>query len=398
MSKTRTTPAERAARRADRARRDGKAPEPDAAAPAGAAAKPKAGWRETVRFWVVALVVIYLVRAFLFEPFRIPSESMEETLLVGDFLVVSKLHYGPRTPNTIGLPLSGWFIPGLVAPQTRLPGFSEVRRSDVVVFNYPAPVDVVRGAIPATIPPERRDPYIKRIVGLPGDTVAVVDKTLLINGRRTPLARTMEQRWRVTAAGVQRPLAPELDELGVSLLGDVRDQGQLTMPRQFDIVATPGAARRLAARPDVGIVEPWFMPRGVRVGSLSFPAGSNSNADQFGPIVVPAAGRPMALDSASWPMLQDVITRHEGHQARALPDGSIEVDGRVATTYTPAQDYYFVMGDSRDNSVDGRYWGFVPRNHLVGKATFILMSFDRTKPLLGFIPRPRLGRFFREVP
>ena len=134
------------------------------------------------------------------------------------------------------------------------------------------------------------------------------------------------------------------------------------------------------------------------MGTLSFPPGSDSNADQFGPVVVPAAGRPIALDSASWPMLRDVITRHEGHEARELPDGRIEIDGRVATSYTPAQDYFFVMGDSRDNSVDGRYWGFVPRSHLVGKATFILMSFDRSRPLLGFIPRPRFGRFFRAVP
>jgi signal peptidase I len=235
-------------------------------------------------------------------------------------------------------------------------------------------------------------------MGLPGDTIAVVDKALLINGRRTPLQPTMNQRWRVTAAGGQRPLAPELAELGVTLVGDVREEGRLAIPRQFDVVATPAGARRLSARTDVARVEPWFMPRGLRVGSLSFPPGSNSNPDQFGPVVVPIAGRAMRLDSVSWPMLYDVITRHEGHEARELPGGRFEIDGRVATSYTPAQDYFFVMGDSRDNSVDGRYWGYVPRDHLVGKATFVLMSFDNSDPLLGFIPRPRFGRFFRAIP
>jgi signal peptidase I len=387
----RTTPAERAARRTERERRNGRARD-------GTPGKKAQGWKETVRFWVVALLVIFLVRTFLFEPFRIPSESMEDTLLVGDFLIVSKLHYGARTPNTVGLPLTRFFVPGLVAPQTRLPGFSDVRRGDVVVFNYPAADDIVRGPIPPTIPIERRDPYIKRVIGLPGDTVAVVDKVLLINSREQPLAPTLKQRWRVTATGVDRPLVNELAALGVTFIGDVRGEGQLAVPRQFDVVATPEGARRLEARPDVATVAPWFLPPGVRVGRLSFPPGSASNPDQFPAVVVPGRGRAMPLTAETWPMLYEVITRHEGHTARLRPDGRVEVDGRVATTYTPRQDYFFAMGDSRDNSVDGRYWGFVPRDHLVGKATFVLMSFDLRDPLLGFIPRPRFGRFFQDIP
>src|SRR5690606_35305335 len=145
-----------------------------AAAPASSS-DPKGGWKETLRFWVVAIFVIVVVRAFLFEPYRIPSESMEETLLVRDFLIVSKLHYGPRTPNTIGVPLTPLYLRGVQLPQTRLPGFAEVERGDVVVFNYPASFDVERGQVPSTVPIERRDPYIKRVVALPGDTLAVLD-------------------------------------------------------------------------------------------------------------------------------------------------------------------------------------------------------------------------------
>jgi signal peptidase I len=136
----------------------------------------------------------------------------------------------------------------------------------------------------------------------------------------------------------------------------------------------------------------------MRESELAFPPGSASNHDQFGPVMVPEAGRPIPLDSASWPMLHELITRHEGHTARLLADGRFQIDGRIATSFTPAQDYFFVMGDSRDNSVDGRYWGFVPRSHLVGKATFILMSFDMKRRLLGILPIPRFGRFFRSVP
>ena len=352
----------------------------------------KAGWKETVRFWVVALLVIFFLRAFLFEPFRIPSESMEETLLVGDFLIVSKLHYGARTPNTVGLPMTRLFIPGLIFPQTRLPGFSEIQRGDVVVFNYPASVDIVRGAIPPSVPIERRDPYIKRIVGVPGDTLAVVDKVLMINGRQHPLAPTMEQRWRVTSAGDGRPLAPALDALGATFIEDVRESGRLTSPRQFDVVAPPRTAAALQRRPDVARVEPWFLPPGVRISALTFPGGSSNNPDQFGPVVVPGRGRPVPLNAQTWPMLYDVVTRYEGHSARQLPDGRVVVDGRVQATYTPAQNYYFVMGDSRDNSVDSRYWGFVPEDHVVGKAVFTFLSFDPDSFM------PRFDRFFRSIP
>ncbi|HLA64315.1 MAG TPA: signal peptidase I [Rhodothermales bacterium] len=348
-----------------------------------------------MRFWIVALLVIFVIRVFLFEPFRIPSESMEHTLLVGDFLIVSKLHYGARTPNTVGVPMTRFFIPGLIAPQTRLPGFDHVRRGDVIVFNYPAAVDVVRGAIPPETPIERRDPYIKRVVGMPGDTLAVVDKVVLINGRRHPIAPTMEQRWRVTSTGNGRPLAPELADMGVTFPpdGDVRDaEGRLVSPRQFDIISTTGAARTLRERTDIASVEPWYLPPGLRISSLNFPANSTNNPDQFGPVVIPGRGRPMPLNAQTWPMLYDVITRYEHHEARLLPDGRVEVDGEPQTSYTPAQNYYFVMGDSRDNSVDSRYWGFVPEDHIVGRAVFKFLSFDAGSF------RPRFERFFRTIP
>jgi len=355
--------------------------------------RKKPTWKETVRFWVVAILVLVTVRAFLFEPYRIPSESMEETLLVGDFLIVSKLHYGPRTPNTLGIPLTGIYLPGLQLPQTRLPGFSEVRRGDVVVFNYPASDDIVRGPIPASVPIERRDPYIKRIIGLPGDTLAVLDKVLHLNGRAQPLRPTIKQTWRVTSTGDARPSSLELEEVGAVFQQDVRTpEGAVTSPRQYLVVASASAAERLRARPDVANVAPEALPDGAVVSRLVFPPGAASNADQFGPVVVPGAGRTVRLDATTWPMYREVITRHEGHRAQATSDSTFLIDGRPATTYTFAQDYYFVMGDNRDNSVDGRYWGFVPENHLVGKAVFLFLSFERFLP-----PIPRLNRFFRTV-
>ena len=147
-------------------------PTPDRSRPSRSARRGEAPvrptFKENVWYWVKAIVAILIVRAFIAEPYRIPSESMEDTLLVGDFLIVSKLHWGPRTPETVGIPVTGIYLPGLRFPQVRLPGFAEPERGDVVVFNYPASVDVERGVIPASVPIERRAPYIKRIMALPG--------------------------------------------------------------------------------------------------------------------------------------------------------------------------------------------------------------------------------------
>ena len=362
-------------------RRDGRRPSPDA--------KPRPTARENVRFWIRAIVVILILRAFIFEPFRIPSESMEGTLLVGDFLIVSKLNYGARTPNTIGIPFTQLYLPGLELPQTRLPGFSEPQRGDVVVFNYPAAQDVERGAISEDVPVERRAPYIKRLVGVPGDTLAVLDKVLHIDGRPVPLAPTMKQRWRVTMTGAA-PLSESVyQDLGADLFGSGFPDS--TGVVSSDIAATPVAARTLDARPDVASVTPFVLPLGTPQ-MMVYPQGSGWNADQYGPVVVPGRGMTVALTAATWPVYEEVIRRYEGHTTGLGTGNTFLVDGRAAATYTFAQNYYFAMGDSRDNSVDGRFWGFVPESHVVGRALFTFLSFK------GSFPFVRLERFFRPIP
>ena len=364
-----------------------------AAAGAPKAPRKKGDWKETLRFWVVAILVIVTVRAFLFEPYRIPSESMEDTLLVGDFLIVSKLHYGPRTPNTIGIPLTPFYLRGVQLPQTRLPGFSEVRRGDVVVFNYPAAFDVERGRVPSTVPIERRDPYIKRVVGLPGDTVAVLDKLVYLNGRPLPLRPTQKQGWRVTAAPGRSVSDETFEALGVRSPESVPPMPEdSVVVRRYDVVATPGVAEALEALPEVAAVEPLVFtgpPTDLRLEQ----GDRLANPHQMPAVVVPGEGMTVPLDARTWPRLYDVITRYEGHRAQAVGDSVFVIDGRPATTYTFAQDYYFVMGDNRDNSVDSRYWGFVPADHLVGKALFTFISMKSWLP-----PIPRFNRFFRPIP
>jgi signal peptidase I len=335
------------------------------------------GWRETVRFWFWAILIMVVVRAFLIEPYRIPSPSMEETLLVGDFLFVSKLHYGARTPNTIGVPFTGVYLRGVELPQTRLPGFSRVKRGDVAVFNYP----------PDPGPVERRTPYIKRLVGLPGDRVVLVDKVLYVNDERHPLTARQMQHWRVVPAEGQTISLTALRATGIELVGQVQ------RPEPAYVVnATAREVETLRTVSGVGGVTPFSIPEGALTGE-AFPLGSGFNRDNYGPLAVPRAGQTVTLTAENWPAYRDVIVRYEGQSAEALPDGSFRIAGASATEYTFGQDYYFAMGDNRDNSQDSRFWGFVPDDHLVGKAVLVFFSLDFERPLLGFLPRLRLRGF-----
>jgi len=343
------------------------------AARSGEPVKNQEGWRETLRFWAWAILIVLVLRAFLFEPFRIPTPSMEKTLLVGDFLFVSKLHYGARTPNTVGIPFTGLYLPGLELPQTRLPGFDDPDRGDVAVFNYP----------PERGPVERKTPYIKRLVGMPGDTLVLLDKVLYVNGERFALAPTQEQNWIVTPSeNVGIPRA-RLDEVGAELLGTIPGTNRIV------INAPPAAAEAIRAWSYVASVEGYSIPEGRSNGPM-FPAGAGFNRDNYGPIVVPAAGQTVRLTPETWPTVEDIITRYEGHSAEMLGNGRYRIDGDLAETYTFRQDYYFAMGDNRDNSQDSRFWGFVPHDHLVGKAVLVFFSLDMENRLLGLLPTPRL--------
>ncbi len=285
-----------------------------------------------------AIVFALVLRACAFEAYRIPSTSMENTLLVGDFVLVSKLHYGPR--------LFG----------RRWPGFDDVDRSDVAVFHYPPGLEE---------PLERRTPYIKRVVGLPGDTVSLFEKEVFIGTRPLALPREGRQYWELERG---RTLA--LDSLrAVGLTGRVEALGR----GSWLVEATATQAERLRQLDGVIAVTPLVRPLGD--GSASFPAARRFSLDNYGPVVVPKRGQTVALTDRSWPVVRTVIERFEGHTAERTAAGFL-LDGRPAETYTFAQDYYFVLGDNRDDSADSRTWGFVPRDHLIGKAVLIYFSWD----------------------
>ncbi len=334
--------------------------------------------REWTDALVFALVVMLVVRTLIFDLFRIPTPSMEKSLLVGDYLFVSKLHYGTRTPLSIGVPFTQIYLKGVRLPSTRLPGFSEVKRGDAIVFNWPAD--------DAHPPIDRKMHYIKRVIGLPGETVAVQNKVVYIDGEPLDAPAGMQQRW-VVFKKDQRYRIPEpmLDGLGVSDAYLTQD------PKVVLMTATRAAISEVAALPYIDRVEPYISPSVALYDTAMYPPNRGYSPDNYGPVSIPAEGETVTLTRESWPVVAPVITKYEGHTARELPDGTFEIDGQPATEYTFTQDYFFVMGDNRDNSEDSRFWGFVPMSHVVGKAILIYFSWDAEDML------PRFGRLFKVI-
>lgn len=339
--------------------------------------KPK---KSAVREWtdafVFVLIVMLIVRTLIFDLFRIPTPSMEKSLLIGDYLFVSKVHYGTRTPLTIGIPFTQIYLPGVRLPHTRLPGFSSVERGDAIVFNFP----------PEERPIDRKMHYIKRVVGMPGETLQVVDKVVLVDGQALPLRENMQQYWNVHKNDPRVALSgAALRELGVS------DVQSTSNPSVVRVLATSDAVAEIQSWPWVERVDPYTAPDNVGYSALMYPPGRGYTPDNYGPIQIPREGETVTLTNENWPLYQTVITRYEDHDARQVDDGSIEIDGVQTDSYTFEQDYFFVMGDNRDNSEDSRFWGFVPMDHVVGKAVLIYFSWDGEAML------PRFGRLFNVI-
>ncbi|GIV59072.1 MAG: signal peptidase I [Rhodothermaceae bacterium] len=319
--------------------------------------------RDWLAAFGVAVVAALLLRAFCLQAFRIPTSSMEKNLLAGDFVLVSKLHYGPRLPRSVGLPLTGWYLPDVTLPHVRVPGFSRIRRGDVIVFNYPAEEG----------PVDRKTHYIKRVVGLPGETLSIRNKVTHIDGVPLPLMPGMQQKWVVRAEpGAVLPLE-ELEARGASLLSV---QGGLRTGGRIAFEATRDVAEEVASWNAVASVEPLVTPPQAGLRLRTFPPGRGFSPDHYGPLYIPARGDTLHLTDESWPVYERLIRRYEGHDARRLDDGRFLIDGVLTDRYVVEQDYYFVMGDNRDNSQDSRVWGFVPMDHVVGKAVLVYFSWD----------------------
>ena len=371
-------------------------------------------WSDSLLFAVIAAT---LIRFLTFEAFAIPTPSMENSLMVGDYLFVSKLHYGIRTPKTpLQVPLThqkiwGTNIPSysdaIQLPIYRTPGFSKVKSGDVVVFNYPP-----RIAGEPDYPTDLKTNYIKRCIGTPGDRVEVRQEQVYVNGKAMPTPPRAETFYFVKTTEV-------LTERFFRKYGIVNDfksaEGPFINWQPVEVYDEAAKINKLAgyrvnmtaevlsqfkAMEWVKGIEPTTaLPRqvepGIYGGAATGGRPSDWNRDNFGPLVVPEKGKTVPINAQTIAVFGPVIERYEGNETVEITPESIRIGGQSISNYTFKQDYYWMMGDNRHNSEDSRYWGFVPADHVVGKAVFVWMSIDPVAE--NFWNKIRWNRIFRVI-
>ena len=355
-------------------------------------AKPKTKLREWWDAILFAVIAATLIRWLIMEAYTIPTPSMENSLLVGDFLFVSKFHYGTRTPKTpLQVPLTHqkiWFteIPSytdwIQLPQYRLPGISEVKRGDVVVFNVPGMLENnwdIQNQPESTwkkYPVDLKTNYIKRCVGLPGDVFEIKNRQIIVNGSAMENPPNMQFSYSVTTKDdiTQRnlekmDLTPDEDFKGPYKTRE----GSLYYPMQL----TTEMAAKLKSMPYVKNVE--VIKQEYDSVRSTFPHSKmfKWSADNFGKLTIPKEGWTIQLNDTTLALYGSTIVDYDHNKDAKITDGKLLIDGQPVTSYTFKQNYYFMMGDNRHNSHDSRYWGFVPEDHIVGKGFFIWLSIDR---------------------
>jgi signal peptidase I len=361
--------------------------------------KPKSAVREWWDAILFAVVAATLIRWLIMEAYTIPTPSMENSMLVGDFLFVSKFHYGTRTPRTpLQIPLTHqkiWFteIPSYVdwvqLPYFRLPGFSKVKRGDVVVFNIP-PKDLNEGK---EYPVDLKTNYIKRCVAESGDVIEIKDKQVYINGTQQENPEDMQFSYLVTARDEinQR----NLDNLKL----DPDDYNYLGRPENdkavYQMFITKAKAEELKTLPYIlSVNDDYRTSEGVDYRIFPGVKYTPWNGDNYGPLTIPKEGMTIPVNDSTMTIYSSVIRNYDFNNDVKIDSGRLVIDGKELKEYTFKQNYYFMMGDNRHNSLDSRYWGFVPEDHIVGKGFFIWLSIDK---YASFFNKIRWKRFLKSV-
>ena len=349
---------------------------------------PKSTFREWGDAIVFAVIAATVIRWMFMEAFTIPTPSMEKSLLVGDFLFVSKFHYGTRTPKTpMQLPLTHqtvWgtesvpsYLPWIELPQFRLPGFTTVQRNDVVVFNWPTDFKY---------PLDLKTYYIKRCVAVPGDVLEVKERVVSVNGEDIPLPPDMQFKYYVQTDG-------RLIHERTWKRYDITDINRTADGKGYIIDTKPATAEQLKA---LDFVESVQIYEHRDINPEIFPDARKYpwNVDNFGPLEIPGEGWTIQMTEENVSKYGTTIVYYEGYEDAEVREGKLYIDGSEVNEYTFRQNYYFMMGDNRHNSLDSRFWGFVPEDHVLGKALFIWLSLD---PDEGLLKKVRWSRLFNII-
>ena len=379
-------------------------------------------WIDAIIFAVIAASFI---RLFFFEAYVIPTSSMEKSMLVGDYLFVSKVAYGPKLPNTPlsfpfvhqSMPLTNYkvnsYLEWIERPYKRLAGLTTIKNDDVVVFNFPEG-DTVAINFPSqnyyelcrayghdrvlndtktfgkiyTRPVDKKENYIKRCIGIPGDTIKLIDGQVYVNGKMQHHHAGRQYNYIVTTDGSL--LNPRvLEKLGIA-----KDDREMYSGGRYVFPLTDEMVDELKALKNVISVNRIIASKSVPDPNI-FPHSSNYdwNVDNFGPLYIPKKGVTVDLSMENLPLYKRIIDVYEDNDLE-VKDSVIYINGEQASTYTFQMNYYWMMGDNRGKSADSRYWGFVPEDHVVGKAAIIWMSMNKDKR---FPAKIRFNRILKRV-
>jgi signal peptidase I len=392
---------------------------------------------------IFAVIAVSLINIFLFQNYRIPTPSMEKSLLVGDHLFVSKLAYGPRMPNTpVAFPFTQHTMPVtkgrswsniVIWPYKRLAGCGKVKNNDPIVFNFPAGDTVVvedqatsyyeivrrtaremqmrdsngnQNPKPVAYymplarneiwerykviyrPVDRRDNYVKRCVGIHGDTITIISGELYVNSKLVPDNKTQQTNYVVGTNGTTiNPKA--FERLNIN-----RSDQLMVSGSAYFLPLTRANAEIISKFANVTEVSPIYQRKGEYAPHIfPYSPARGWNEDNFGPLWIPSKGATVKIDTSNLCIYERIIDVYENNDLR-VEGNNIYINNVLTDNYTFKMDYYWMMGDNRHNSADSRYWGFVPEDHVVGKPKFIWLSIDKEAKGLKKI---KLGRMFMKV-
>ncbi len=409
---------------------------------------PKTKTQEWVEALLFAVVAATIIKTYTFEAYKIPTSSMEETLLVGDYLFVSKVHYGPRIPNTPltfpfvhhtlpFIPVQS-FVEWIKIPYTRLPAFQSIKNNDIVVFNFPEGDTIIKDPRLESMsyyneirnyayyfamedealkrpakseqeylkkgreeiqkkyglgvrPVDKRENYIKRCVGIGGDVLEIVEGQVFINGKLLEQPQNLQYKY-------QLELREDLSSRFLYKMGITSEDQRNDFQHNGNfrtLVLTEAQAKELAANSSVVSIQKVVMPKGVRENYAIFPHDSRLNwsLDNFGPLWIPKKGETLQLTDENFAMYERAISLYEGNTLERLSADKFRINGVETNSYTFKMDYYWLMGDNRHSSLDSRFWGFVPEDHIVGKAVLVWFSKEEV-PGKPFFESIRWNRVF----